>query len=362
MEVNIKKNEEPLQKLEEIKTEQIKEPLEISQEPLTKQSEKSEPEESGVNIEKESFLKETMKSERVENVQLKEQIKENISSVNVTETALVHKKPKQTGFLADIKQYGERQKKKKEAIKICPVGDGFTMDMFKAIHQQSENTSNAIADNKDLLNGMDTRTLKMFCRGYQKDKNGRPATIEDAEAKEIDRKFLVDYTSGDELKKERQLDRITDELINIPITPNILSDRNLTRNTEKVKDICDRLNNIENLKKINKDYFEKLPQWKKDLLDNLNNVVSLGLGTALNYCLYAKGISSQDNTLVGYNGKFIHNPQDALELQTRSKETPIDNEPNAQIKAGKKNQKEWVDMTMKSIEGYLKLKKTIPRQ
>lgn len=169
------------------------------------------------------------------------------------------------------KQRRERQRKLKTAQKLCPVGNEHTLDMSHAAKTQNRNKENALRylDTKkaDEVHA-DKRMMRLFCHGFNT-KLGRPATPEDKEFARQDRKFLEDYVSGDQERRRPHLERITKEMIELPLTKEMFSTEYMTSHFAELKEMGDRMVYFENLQKENPAFFDQLPQVQKDILSRM---------------------------------------------------------------------------------------------
>lgn len=188
----------------------------------------------------------------------------------VTGTAPVPEPPIQAPAAKEgYKARREREKKRKEALKVCPVGDEYTLDIAREIKAGNESLQASITPEiteRAQATHSDMRALKVFCSEFQLDKKGRPATEEDARIMRENQEFMMFYTSGSKKLRKPFLDRFTDQMLSTKLTPDMFTEENLTKHAAEYKQLGDRFTYFENLQKENPEYFDSLPELKKELL------------------------------------------------------------------------------------------------
>lgn len=217
---------------------------------------------------KAQYLERQLQEEQVRIEALGLRVQQQIPKQEVNRAAPVPAPPVQQQEETN-KQRRERQKKLKAAQKICPVGNEHTLDMSHAAKTQNENKENALRYLDKKKAGevhADERMLKVFCHGFHT-KLGRPATPEDKEFARQDQKFLEDYVSGDQERRKPYLERITKEMMELPLTKEMFSTEYMTSHFAELKQMADRMVYFENLKKENPAFFDQLPQVQKDILN-----------------------------------------------------------------------------------------------
>lgn len=212
----------------------------------------------------------------------------------------VQQPPAQEGY----KARREREKKRKAALKVCPVGNEYTLDMANEIKAQIAAGSLAITPELSQLaeqNDCDRRMLKSFCQDINLDKRGRPATPEDAQILQQNRQFVRDYCTGDAQQREPYLTRFVDEMINYNYSfkPDSLSDENIRKNIRQYKSLADKTTYIESLQRENPQFFANLPAYKKEALE-AQTAVAASFVFALVTRMRAMGIDFNQGNTYGY--------------------------------------------------------------
>lgn len=222
-----------------------------------------------------------------------EQMRAHAPHVDVNAVAPVPQPPVQAPAAQEgYKARREREKKRKEARKICPVGDEYTMDMAREINQS--NACRHLCQTPELVEmahatHSDMRALKVFCNDFKLDKKGQPATEEDEQIMLDNQKFMSDYASGNAELRKPHLDRITQQMLSIHLTPDMFSPENMVKHAAEYKHLGDMFTYIENTQKENPDYFDALPQLQKDLLRS-QTTVGVAFTSALAQHMNARGI------------------------------------------------------------------------
>lgn len=217
---------------------------------------------------KAQYLERLLQEEQVRAEALELRIQQQIPQQEVNRAAPVPAPPVQQQEESNKKRR-ERQKKLETVQKLCPVGNEHTLDMSHAAKTQYKNKVNSLRylDRKkaDKVHA-DKRMMRLFCHGFNTTKLGLPATPEDKEFARQDRKFLEDYVSGDQERRRPHLERITKEMIELPLTKEMFSTEYMTSHFAELKEMGDRMVYFENLQKENPAFFDQLPQVQKDIL------------------------------------------------------------------------------------------------
>lgn len=116
---------------------------------------------------------------------------------------------------------------------------------------------------------VDLRMLAKFAYGYEKDKNGEPADEYQRSRKEVDERFLADYISKDAQRRKPHLDRILDQVLNTDLTEEMFEPEYMEYHALELHEQIGRMVYFDNVyyDPVNKDYFDALPQFKKDLIE-----------------------------------------------------------------------------------------------
>ena len=176
--------------------------------------------------------------------------------------------------------FKERRREKKHAEmakKVCPVGTAATYDIHTGIQRSIQGKENALAPHKALAaqQGVDDRVLRIFAPGYQLNKKGRPASPEDAAAKQQADAFIQDYCSKDLQRRRPHLQRMVDDLLAIQFSPEMFSQRNLRKNAAQLKELGDQMTYIDNVMKdpVNKPFFDQMDPVRRERLKAATDTV-----------------------------------------------------------------------------------------
>ncbi len=105
---------------------------------------------------------------------------------------------------------------------------------------------------------VDPRVIRAFGYTFKADRNGLPITKEDYQNRDKSEAFFKDYASKDLERMRHHLDRITKELSEKEITPDMLTPEYMTEHMAELKNFCDQLTYYDELMKDEayKEYFE----------------------------------------------------------------------------------------------------------
>jgi len=222
---------------------------------------------------KDAFLEETIRKQAEYNMRLQEKVLKDVPQKEINSAAGVSQPPVQEFAARESwKQHRERQKKLKLARKLCPVGDEFTLDISKSIiemRQAKENSLSAagVNEQKTQEDGVDFRVLGAFCRGFRKNRKGKPESKTDEAARKEDMEFLKDYLSGDKDKRLPHLQRAVREILQMRFTPEMLAPEYVFKNIVVLIEMLDKITCIEKMIKENPEFFSSLPPLERDLID-----------------------------------------------------------------------------------------------
>lgn len=217
--------------------------------------------------------------EVMRNQQMAVELHQKSSGVTVDQAASVQHPPfQQRPAHKSGKADKEAKKKRRLAKKINPEADERTYEMAESIFRYSREHENTITmEDKEramhLSPRADDRMLRIFGVPFCTNSQGRPATELDRIKFSQNRRFIDDYLSGDRERREPHLERITEDMLSMKFTQDMLSDENIRKNTAALKLMADKAVYITNVMEENKDYFEKkLPPEKRAKLQAFNNV------------------------------------------------------------------------------------------
>lgn len=206
----------------------------------------------------------------------------------------------------------EREARRERARAKTPAGDEYTLGLQAAMEREDKSRMLALPDNVEhqqyyqkahSLN-LDERQLHQLCHTVELDKNGRPVSREALEAaRRKNLEFWEDFTSGEQARQKPHLDRIVEEILTFQFTPSMFEPENLARNMEKYTRMSRLLTSLSDLRGEFPWYFEALPAFTKELLDDVDSMSDV-------FCpllLYSTGAHGYDFT----HTEYIKNEREA---------------------------------------------------
>ena len=185
-----------------------------------------------------------------------------------------------------FKERMEQQRKDRQARRKTPVADHVSVNMIESLvgKNKLENNSLNLLTTQQLeqasANHVDTRVLRNFVHGYHAKRNGNPASPEDEEHKNADKRFLDDYCSRDINRRKPHLKRMLEQVLSINLTEDQFTTAYLEHHLAEVHAQVGQLIYFENVYKdpVNAPFFEELPQYTKDLIQHrvLNRYAPMG--------------------------------------------------------------------------------------
>lgn len=165
----------------------------------------------------------------------------------------------------------------------------------------------------------DERIIWAFITGYKADDQGNPLNEQENEKKLRDEKLLEDYNSRDLKRRQPHLERIKNEILNMRISSDMLSDAYMEKHASEVYDMIAKLTYFQNIHEdaVNAPYFDKLPDYEKEMLNYRDRGLCGAFQVAWSHALLHKGFNSNGSTL-----KYM-NAQDVEECQFKLQETPL---------------------------------------
>ncbi len=219
------------------------------------------------------------------------------------------------------KERREKAKKKKKAKKLVASGDEYTLEMLEQLKALKEADDKAMDDtpsgleDKDSKYHGDGRILNSFCQGHRVNKEGQPLDETEARKMNEDRKFFVDYLSGDQVRRKPYLDKFTKELLEYKIDISMLSDKYVSSHIAELCKFSNKACYFENMMKENEWYYNSLPQFQKDLIEaRIYNVTAPLTNFLQNFCgmrglsLNRRGLLGKDEVMIdteGYKMDFM---------------------------------------------------------
>lgn len=151
---------------------------------------------------------------------------------------------------------------------------------------------------------VDGRTVGAFLHDYRVDAKGRPLTRQDSQIQEENDRFVNDYTSNTLERRSPHLNRMVGEIINMQITPQMVTPEYIQSHLAEMKNIADRLVYMDNIQKdpINQPFFRQLSKTDRDVLQlklgtlttDLSAMV-IAAGNAIGISVNYLGYQTQDD-------------------------------------------------------------------
>ena len=159
-------------------------------------------------------------------------------------------------------QYGEHADHISAAIKQ-------QLDELTVEREAEQARMTSLRDEADRRNvKVEVKVLHSFITGYKTNEEGNPLNEQEAERKRKDDAFLEDYCSGDLQRRLPHLERMKNELLNIRLSPDMLTETYMERHAVELYDIVAKMTYFENVERdpINAPFFENLPAVERKLL------------------------------------------------------------------------------------------------
>lgn len=252
-----------------------------------------------------SYMQQALSKQAEVNARLQQNFQRNVQQNRVTQTAPVPQPPVQECRTRESwKQRRERQNKVKKARKVCPVGNEYTLDISQSIKEYKRELNNSqsaggVTEERARAVDADMRMLKVFCNGF-KLKDGQPVSDEDRARMNADIRFLDDYLSGERERRRPHLERITQEIISMEFSREMLTPEYISRHAVQLVRMSDKLIYFESIMKENRWYFDSLPQLTKDLIAANAQIAGVFSGQLLNL-LALQGINGNNGDIYGYD-------------------------------------------------------------
>ncbi|MCC8140624.1 MAG: hypothetical protein LIO67_10085 [Lachnospiraceae bacterium] len=198
------------------------------------------------------------------------------------------------------KQRREDQKRDRLAQQFNPDADHASYNMMEQLtNQDAEKKNSMTADrvSRAVDAHVDLRVLRSFSQGYRTDKKGR-VLRKDRDRKAADDAFLEDYISADVQRRWPHLERMTREILNMDITLGMTAEAYLEKHMAESYERSSRLVYFENVMKdpVNKPFFDAMPQYQLELLNEKLNQLMEPYSLALNAKAMLKGFALDKRT------------------------------------------------------------------
>ena len=175
--------------------------------------------------------------------------------------------------------FKQRRRQKKEDKRLKEQYGEHADHVSAAIKQQLDELTverevelarmTSLRDEADRRNvKVEAKVLNTFITGYKTNEEGNPLNEQEAERKRKDDAFLEDYCSGDLQRRLPHLERMKNELLNIRLSPDMLTETYMERHAVELYDIVAKMTYFENVERdpINAPFFENLPAVERKLL------------------------------------------------------------------------------------------------
>jgi hypothetical protein len=103
------------------------------------------------------------------------------------------------------------------------------------------------------------RQLRFLLKGYKTDRDGNPATPEDALMRDRDKALVDDYLLLETARRKKWLDEYCDEILSFELKEDMLNPDYIMKNYAKLADMAKKFLIIQNIMKETPDYFTENP-------------------------------------------------------------------------------------------------------
>ncbi len=198
------------------------------------------------------------------------------ASIQAKKTADGSPKQLQAPPRKTYKQRRADRKQDRAALKDTTKVDHVGMRMYKSLREEftiRENSAKLIHQNPELEkvgleNKTDFRAMRAFCQGFKTNKKGQPSDEEQRLRMESDKKFLNEYILGTDEQRNKHLDRIVEEVLDIDLTADMFNYEYMEYHAADMQEKIRKMVYFENIMKEprNKDYFDKMPKAQLKLI------------------------------------------------------------------------------------------------
>lgn len=173
-----------------------------------------------------------------------------------------------------FKQRMEQNRLDRYARRRTPLADHVSVHMMESLEEKKKMQDNALhlLSNEQMAqvaeDNVDTRVLRNFVSGFHTNKRGVPISPQDEDDRNADRQFLEDYISKDIERRKPHLDHMLNQVLSADLTEDKFTTAYLEHHLGEMKTQVDQLVYFENVYKdpVNAPYFDALPQFTKDLI------------------------------------------------------------------------------------------------
>lgn len=201
-----------------------------------------------------------------------------------------------------IRRLDKKAQKKNKLADHVSIAIKEQMDEYTAEHEAESKKIEELTKHEQEQGEESSSTgkaLKAFTTGYKTNKHGKPLNEQENAKKLRDDKFMEDYSSGELQRRLPHLERIKNEMLNIRISPDMLTDTYMERHAAEVYGILAKMTYFQNVQNdaVNAPYFKKLPEHEKKLLGYLRNDLAGPFANAWTHMLIRKGFTNKGSTL-----------------------------------------------------------------
>ena len=160
---------------------------------------------------------------------------------------------------------------------------------------------------------IDIRVLSAFSENFQLDRHGKPATPADEEIFHRNQAFARDYIFGSEAERYARLDQMTNEVLAIELTPQMLEDqRYVLENAAKFKRMSLQLVSFESMLHDNRAYYDRMDPRTLQMVKEKTDLMA-SFGSTLTDVFRINSVQSAKGEYIGDSESAEENRADAQE-------------------------------------------------
>lgn len=236
------------------------------------------------------------------------------------------------------KQRREKKRLDEEAKKATPMADHVSYHMvesLKDVHSMCRNSAAILPQElrEQMGDGNRNNRILYYVCGHRVNKDGEPASPQDAVKRDADYQFLSDYLSGDLERRRPHLERMLEQALAVRVTPDMLTPEYLEYHAGEVNKEINMLTTFQDVydDPINKDYFDHLPAYKKDLIESRIFSRYAQLGNAMADACFTKAVNANNcefqrairrpSQMAAFNRNYEFSMQALQDVMTEMKQT-----------------------------------------
>lgn len=183
------------------------------------------------------------------------------------------------------------------------AGDHVSYTINEKLKPYQKNIENRIPENEMErlnVNPLLKNVLRVFSEEYQTNAVGIPINNEEQQKRDRNIEFMNDYISNDYQRRRKHLERMTNEILNLNLTEDMLTNEYIEKNIVKLKLISDKLKCFEAVKNDTSNcfYFDNMSEYEKEVLRKRWNGRYQEFNELLNARLAIKGIDLETGTYI----------------------------------------------------------------